>query len=189
MLTETQIDIIDMMSLAIWLGLLAGLGGLLIGALILAIRTRRVFSFLPCALRAMLPSAGIAIGVSLLISLIQMALCKPGDMAGWDVPVWSLGIQAIATFIAGIFGSLITPLLLPKVSSLGKVFGLAVVGAMLGAIANLLTAFDGYFVLMSNVRPIRQAITGFVVGGLAVLLWRLVVGILHGRSGETIPSA
>jgi hypothetical protein len=189
MLTETQIDVIDMLSAATWLGLLAGLIGLLTGTLILIIRTHRVFNCLLGMLRAVLPSAGIAIVVSLLIALIQITMCKPGFKAGWDVPDWSLSIQAVAIFIAGVFGSLITPRLLPKMARFRNVLCLTLVGGVLGALANLDTAFDGYFVLQSNHRPIHQAVTGLVVGGIVVLLWRFVIEILLWEQRENMPAA
>jgi len=179
MLTETQIDIIGMLSWAVWFGLLGGFCGLLTGALVFAIRTHHVSSFMLGILRGVLPSLSISVAVSLFVALIQIELCKPGLKEGWDVPVWSLSVQAIAIFTAGTMGSLIAPRLLPKMLGFKMAFGLAFIGAVLGAIANLDTAFDGYYVLESNARPVHQAITGFVTGVIVVLLWRFVVEMLQ----------
>jgi len=175
MLTETEVNIIEWLSSAVWFGLLGGLVGLFIGAFILALRAHRIFRFMLSVIRALLPSVGIAIFASILVSTFQMALCRPGSKAGWEAPDWSFGIQAIAILIVSIWASFLTPRLLPKMSPVSAILGMVLLGAVLGAVANLYTAFDGYFVLESNARPIRQAIAGFVAGGIAVLLWRFVV--------------
>jgi hypothetical protein len=56
-------------------------------------------------------------------------------------------------------------------------------------IAHLGTAFGGYYVLQSNARPIRQAITGFAVGGIAVLLWRFVVQLYDQAGDQSLQQA
>jgi hypothetical protein len=179
MLSSTEIDVLVMLSWAVWCGLLVGFFGLLTGALILGLRTHSASGFILGALRGVLLSAGMATAVSLLLALAQMALCKPGHKAGWEIPVWASCIQAVANFIAGVIGPLVAPRLLPKMLGLGKACGMAFIGATLGAVANLLTAFDGYYVLESNARPVYQAIVGFVTGLLLVLLWRFAIEMLR----------
>ncbi len=162
--------------MAVWFGLVGGgLAGVLAGALVRVIRTHLVFSILPGSFLAALPSATTAIAVSLVIAVFQMALCRWGHKAGWDVPVWSMSIQVIAIFVAGVVGAFLAQRPRRMTPRLRSILLSALLGAVLGAVAFLGTAFDSYYVLQSNARPIRQAIMGFVIGGIVVLLWRAVV--------------
>jgi hypothetical protein len=186
MLSETQIDVITFLSCAVWFGLInGGFAGVIAGALIRPIRTRRMLSCFAGSFLAALPSATAAISVSLVVAVLQMVLCRPGHKAGWDVPVWSTSIQAIAIFAAGIAAAFLAQrprLRSPPIWSLALS---ALLGACLGALGWLDTAFDGYYVLKTNARPIQQAITGSLVGGIAVLLWCGVLHIWH-RQAKTL---
>lgn len=145
------------------------MAGVLAGALIGAIRNLRdpssVFFF------PTLQSAAISIAVSLVIAIFQMLLCQPGHKSGWNVPLWSIGIQGVAIFVAGVVGSFLRQSPTRTAPRLSSIIVSALLGAIVGAVAFLGVAFDGYFVLQSNSRPIIQAITGFVIGGGVALLW------------------
>jgi hypothetical protein len=183
MLSDSQVEIVTFLSWAVWLGLIGGgLAGVLAGALIRPIRTHHVLSFLPGMFLAAAPSAAAAVAASFAIAIFQMLLCRPGHKAGWDVPIWSVSIQAIVIFAVGIAGAVLAQRPRRITPSRRSIFISVLLGAVVGAVAALGTAFDGYFVLQSNARPIRQGITGFLVGGLAVVLWRVVVEVGYRRA-------
>jgi hypothetical protein len=134
-----------------------------------------------------LPAAAIAVAVSFVATMLQMVLCKPGYKAGWDVPVWAASVQAVLIFVAGVVGAF-----LAHSHSRVRRRGIIVwtlAGAFFGALAHLGTSFDGYYVLQSNARPIRHTIVGFLVGGIVVLLWRLVIEIFQRTGDENTTSA
>lgn len=190
MLSELQIDVIMMLSGAVWFGLVGGgLAGALAGALIRPMRTHHFFSFLPGSFCSALPAAAIAIGVSMLASIVEMILCKPGEKAGWDIPVWAVSAQAIAIFIAGVIGAF-----LAQHPRLGRVdprrtIIWALAGSSLGTLACLGFSFDGYYVVQSNARPVCYAVIGIVIGGSVVLLWRRGIELLQGTTDEGTASA
>jgi hypothetical protein len=190
MLTYTQIDVITMLSWGVWFGVVGGaLSGALAGALISPIRTHRFFSFLPGAFRSALPAAAIAVAVSFVAVLLQMAFCKPGHKAGWDVPVWAMSVQAVLIFVAGVVGAFLAHRHSRVPLRRRSVIVWTLVGAFLGALAHLGTSFDGYYVLQSNARPIRHAVIGFLVGGIVALLWRLAIEMLQRSRDESTTSA
>ena len=190
MLTDTQIDILMMLSWGIWFGVVGGaLAGALAGALIRPIRTHRFFSFLPGAFCSALPAAAIAVAVSFVAVLIQMVLCKPGHKSGWDIPVWAMSVQAVFIFVAGVVGAFLAHRQSRVPLRRRGIIVWTLVGAFLGALAYLGTSFDGYYVLQSNARPIRHAIIGFLVGGVVVLLWRLAIEIFQMSRDESTTSA
>jgi hypothetical protein len=190
MLTDAQVDIIEMLSWGVWFGLVGGaLAGGLAGAFIRPIRTHRFFSFLSGAFCSALPAAAVAVAVSLFAVLLQMLLCKPGHKSGWDVPVWAMSVQAISIFVAGVAGAFLAQRSSRRQPHRSTIIAWALAGAMVGAVAHLDTSFNGYFVLQSNARPIRQAIVGFLIGGIAVALWRGAIEILQSSRNESTTSA
>lgn len=85
------------LSMAVWGGVVGGGSvGVLVGAVIGIMRTRRFSGFLLGAFYAALPAPAIAVAVSLIFALFEMLLCKLGDKALWDVPVWLMSIEAVA---------------------------------------------------------------------------------------------
>jgi hypothetical protein len=183
MLTAIQIDIITMVSWAVWFGLVAGaVGGAFVGAFVWPIRTHRFSSFLAGAFSAALPGAAVAIAVSLVAAVLQMVLCTRGHKTGWDVPMWAMSIHTIAVCVAGVIGAMFAQR--PSRAPLRRrtIIVWVFVGAFLGALAPLRTSFDGYYVFQSNARPICNAVAGFVIGGIIVLLWRAAFEMLQTRS-------
>jgi len=175
MLTETQTELIAFLSLAVWGGIVwGGLAGVLVGALIRVMRTHRFWSFFVGALCAALPAAAIAVAVSLVFALFQIVVCKPGYKWGWDVPVWLLSIEMVAVLAAGVVGAVLAQR--PhRAASRRRILIAVLLGAVVGALALVGPGFEGYYVLQSNAGPIGYAATGFVIGGVTVLLWRVVI--------------
>lgn len=190
MLTDTQIDVIIMLSWSVWFGVVGGaLSGALAGALISPIRTHRFSSFLPGAFRSALPAAAIAVAVSFVAVLLQMVFCKPGHKAGWDVPVWAMSVQAVLILVAGVVGAFLAHRHSRVPLRRRGVIVWMLVGAFLGALAHLGTSFDGYYVLQSNTRPICHAAIGCLVGGIVILLWRFAIEIFQRNRDESTTSA
>jgi hypothetical protein len=184
MLTETQVNVLEFLASSVWLGLLVGgSSGLIADASVPVVRTHRIFAALPGSLLAMVPAAAFGITVSLIFGLLQMVVCTPGEKAGWNVPEWLAWIQITVVLVAGLVGAFV--MLRHRLIFRPRIVGAFVLfGAIVGCMAHLDTAFDGYFPLQTNARLIRQAVIGFLVGGIIVLLLCLLVRLLNSRRDE-----
>ena len=159
---------------------LGGLVGVPVGALIRAMRTRRFLGLLQGALCAAVPAPAMAVAVSLIFALLQMLLCQPGGKGFWDVPVWLISIEGVAILVASVVGAFLAQRSCRPTHPRRKLMPV-LLGAVVGALAFIGPGFEGYYVLESNMGPISYAATGFIIGGFAVLLWRVISEALYRR--------
>ncbi|HEV2328627.1 MAG TPA: hypothetical protein VGY56_07560 [Verrucomicrobiae bacterium] len=180
MFTDRQIENILMLSIAVWLGLFASAAGILIGAIIRPIRTRRFFSFLPGAFHAALPAASIAVLVSVVSAIPQILLCyDPYQTSRWDVPVWAMSAQFIAALIGSAIGAFYGQHPRRAAFGLGGIVVPMFIGGVAGAMALVPYGFDdGY---ESDAPVFGQAALGFVVGGFIVCMCRLATRAFRRR--------
>ena len=174
---------------AVWLGLLGGgLVGVLAGALIRVIRTHRVFSLLSGSFLAALPSAAAGVAVSVIITIFQMALCDTYK-GSLQAPIWSVGLQIIAIFIAGGVGAFLAQRPRRMTPHLRSTLYSAVLGAIIGTVAYVPIAFlYAHELAEKHWKPflIYQAIIGFLFGGVVVLLWHEVIEIGYRMSNKAV---
>jgi hypothetical protein len=185
MLSELQVNIIVCLAAAIRVGLLFGaLPGMLTAAVINIHRTRRIPAFLAGMFYAALPSARAAIAVSIVFTIFEMVVYKPGEKGGWDVPDLVFGMQVAAACVAGITAGLYAQRARRTRPSSGGRLAWASLGAVLGALACFPAGLEGYFVKESNTDPIFAATIGFAVGGFVVMSWHFLVARLHEKMDE-----
>jgi hypothetical protein len=170
MLPEMLTAVLAFLSFAVWFGVIfGGLAGLLTGAVVRTLRTRQVTGLFAGPILAAVPSAGISVAVSMVISVLAILFGRAGK-GGWDMPLWADDAYAVIVFAAGVAGAF-WGLKTRAGSGRFRATVWITVGGLLGALASMPFGFQGYYFLQSNVEPIEAATVGVVVGAGVVAGW------------------
>jgi hypothetical protein len=190
MLTDKQVEIIEIISGSTAFGVLAGaVIGVLVGAAVSAIRRGSLaMDVAVVAVSAIAPSAvaGTLAGMTTAIGIV--AFGQPGWKGQhYAIPDWTASVQLAGIVLCAALATMRT------IADRGKQYkrrslvlgqiAWSLIGALIGALAGVGRGFNGYFVLQSNEGPIRCAVIGAIVIGGSAFLWRLVID----RMDQSLP--